>query len=131
MILEDSMQWITKKSYLCFRRLVHAAQRVEAARVADVRQALRDDFYEKFPPVADAHVRRGMAYKLRLAAALCGEETEGDELPLTEVQPAAGIIVAETVVDEPFVDLPVRLPPRSFFAERSVCPAFFLSIALF
>ena len=97
-------------SALLFCRLVHAAQRVEAARIADVRQTLQNDFDEKFPAVADAHVRRRMRRKLRFAPALRRQKTEGDHLAAAQVQPAAGVIVAETVVDQPFVDLPVLLP---------------------
>lgn len=53
---------------------------VQGARVADEGKVARDDPHQQLVGVAHAQVAGGVPTKLRVAAALRGNEAEGDEL---------------------------------------------------
>ena len=63
---------------------------IQAAGVADIRQALRDNTQQEFLIVADIHVAIGVGDELRLAAALSHKEAKCYHLTLPEVKPHAG-----------------------------------------
>lgn len=63
---------------------------IQAAGVADMRQALRDNTLQEFLIVADIHVALGVGDELRLAAALSHKEAKCYHLTLPEVKPHAG-----------------------------------------
>lgn len=86
-------------------RFVDAAQRVEAARIADIGKALGNDLNEKRLVVADGNISGGMGGELRLTAALRRQEAERDHFALLVIKPRAGVIIAEAVVGKPVVDM--------------------------
>lgn len=53
---------------LAFARIVHTAQGIQAAGIANIGQALGDHLDEKCLIVADPHIGGGMGGKLRFAA---------------------------------------------------------------
>lgn len=65
------------------------------------------------PVIAVFHIRRRMARKLRLAAALCRKEAECDQLPLRVRQPCTGIIITEAVICQTQINVPAFLRPGS------------------
>ena len=93
-------------SSLCFCRLFHAAQRVERAGIADIRQTLGHDVDQKRLVVPDAQVCLGVGNELRLAPALRRQEAERDHLAPAQIQPRTRIVVAEAVAHKPLVDVP-------------------------
>lgn len=66
---------------LCRRcgRIEHG-RRIQGARVADQGKVARDDPHQQLVRVAHTQIAGGVSAKLRVAAALRGNEAEGDEL---------------------------------------------------
>ena len=95
------------------RRLVHAPKRVQAAGITDIGQTLGYGVDKKLFIVSQPQIGSRVAGQLRLASALGGEEAQGDQFPLPEIQPLAGIPVAETVLRQPPVDVTAFLLPGS------------------
>lgn len=95
---------------------------VQDARVADEGKVARDDPHQQLVRVADAEVAGDAPAKLRVAAALRGNEAEGDELAVGypnryecwEVQGAIAAFSARN----PHVEIDVVSAPRSTMADR-------------
>ena len=90
---------------LPLRGLIHTGNGVQAAGIADIRQALGDHTDQESLVIAQIHVALGMGGELGLATALRRQKAEGDHFPLSERQPGAGIVVAEAVGCKPAVDM--------------------------
>ena len=96
-----SVHW---QSAARLRRLLDAADRIQAARIADVRQALTNNLCQKRLIIAHVHVPARVCGQLRLAATLRGQETKGDHLALGQIQLGACVIIAKAVIRQPAVD---------------------------
>ena len=93
------------RSALC--RFTDAGNRIEAARITDIGQALGDHTHQEVLVISKVHVALGMRDELRLTAALRSQEAKGDHLALLEIQTAAGIIVACPLQKSPPEQLPL------------------------
>lgn len=87
------------------RSIVDATNRVQRTRVADVWHALGNRGNQERLLVSDGHVRPGVRGQLRLATTLCGKETQRDHLAFAGVEAVSRIVVAETIVGQPLVDV--------------------------
>ena len=85
--------------------LVDAADGVEAAREAQVRDELRDDLDEERAVHAQVHVALGMGGELGIAAALGGQQAQRHQLAVLQAQALAGVPVAEAVGGQPLVHI--------------------------
>lgn len=77
--------------------LVDRGEGVEGAGIADERQQLGHDVHEQCAVVADVAVGGDVSADLAVGTAEADEQGEGDQLTGRDVQPGAGVVVAEAV----------------------------------
>ena len=74
------------ESFLRLRRLVDAGNGIQAARITEIRQALRHNAHEKIAVVPEIDIPLRMGNELRLAPALRHQKTEGDHFALLKIK---------------------------------------------
>ncbi len=100
------LKFAGKKEYALFLntpslpgRLIHTPQRVQAAGIPDIGQALGQHLYEELLIIPDSHIGRGMAGQLGFTAALGRQEQKVIISLLAVIQAVPGIIIPEAVID--------------------------------
>lgn len=95
---------------------------VQDARVADEGKVTRDGPHQQLVRVADAQVAGGVPAKLQVAAALRGNEAEGDELAVGSPNRYEGwevqVPIAAFSARHPHVEIDAVSAPRSTMAGR-------------
>ena len=64
------------------RRLINTADRIQASRIANIRQTLRYHPDQEILVISQIQIAPGMCRQLGLTASLSCQETEGDHFPL-------------------------------------------------
>ena len=89
------------------RGLMDASDRIEAARITDIWQALGHYADKKIPVIAQIHIPFGVSRQLRLTSALGGQITKSDHLTLGQSKASTGVIIPKTVSRKPPVNMAV------------------------
>src|SRR5580658_3229034 len=104
------------------RGLVDGGERVERAGEADERQQGGDDADQRLPVVSDIEVGRDVPCDLGVASAESGQHREGEQLAGRQVDPGAGVVVAEAVGGQEPLDVELVLRRRGVHALGPVRP---------